>query len=343
MLRKSRSGFTLIELLVVIAIIAILIGLLLPAVQKVREAAARTKCQNNLKQISLAAHNYESATGFLPPGYIGPTLADGDSLSAWFNGPYIGIMVFLLPYIEQENVFRSLQLPTMNVADPGPGYPSNNWVEVGGYPNAANYTAASRAGMPLLQCPAFPGTPGRNVVIGGMHTIVIPPSVFTGFWSENYGGPGSPENVYKPFTISNYLACNGTGRGTAQEGIYVNRGKSTTVGITDGSSNTLAFGECSGTRWPNEGDGQAFDYTHNWFGSATIPSFRGMGFGERASIRMFSSYHTSGIVMFGLGDGSVRPLRPGGSATVGSPDNTVFRQINGKADGSVPNTGTLMN
>ena len=97
---RNRRGFTLIELLVVIAIIAILIGLLLPAVQKVREAAARAKCQNNLKQMVLATHNYESANGTFPPG-AGPLPADYPA-----NAQRPSPQALILPYVEQSNKYN---------------------------------------------------------------------------------------------------------------------------------------------------------------------------------------------------------------------------------------------
>jgi prepilin-type N-terminal cleavage/methylation domain-containing protein/prepilin-type processing-associated H-X9-DG protein len=111
-----RCAFTLIELLVVIAIIGLLMGLLLPAVQKVREAAARTRCANNLKQIGLALHNYESANGRFPPAYVGDSSLDGSAFGVSYgddnrNGPTgFAWGVFLLPYLEQDNLYRQFNL-----------------------------------------------------------------------------------------------------------------------------------------------------------------------------------------------------------------------------------------
>ncbi len=120
---RRKAGFTLVELLVVIAIIAILIGLLLPAVQKVREAAARTQCINNLKQIILAAHNYQSTFNQLPPGYLGCLPKDNTPASAFLgvtDGQLMSCLSFLLPYVEQDAIYK--QLVDGNAPNAGVGY-----------------------------------------------------------------------------------------------------------------------------------------------------------------------------------------------------------------------------
>lgn len=143
--RKNRlDGFTLIELLVVIAIITILISLLLPAVQGAREASRRIQCANNMKQISLGLHNYETAHGVFPPGRIN-TYTDG-------NGHCWSAYAQLLPYVEQMMLFQTINF-SMN---PDPDYSTAN--------SKANMTASITQPSMLL-CPSDPAP--RTIVVGG--------------------------------------------------------------------------------------------------------------------------------------------------------------------------------
>src|SRR5262245_37153285 len=139
---RKRYALTLIELLVVIAIIAVLIGLLLPAVQKIREAANRSKCQNNLKQLGLACHNFEGNFGKLPPGYLGPIPNERVYGSEVDAIQHAGLMVYLLPYFEHDSLFRQLKID-LDVNRTGPAW----------FTDATNWNLAQTR-LPTLECPS---------------------------------------------------------------------------------------------------------------------------------------------------------------------------------------------
>jgi len=158
---KRRFGFTLIELLVVIAIIAILIGLLVPAVQKVREAANRAQCVNNLKQIGLALHNYHDVNKRLPFGK-GPSYAGEPVYARW------SVHSQILPFIEQGTIYNTLDF-NFGPDTPGMGGPVINFMPAYSNPGGQNENDKKQIGVflcPSDGAPLDPTWPGQNNYVG---------------------------------------------------------------------------------------------------------------------------------------------------------------------------------
>ena len=291
--RNVRQGFTLVELLVVIAIIGVLIGLLLPAVQKVREAANRLRCKNNLKQIGLALHNFEAREGHFPPGYT------SNSSSSDGTGPGWGWAAFLLPDLEQDNLYRRIDFAR----------PMTDQVHDG----------VRSANIPFLRCPSDPRqTPIRQA------DFLNPGPLTTDLGRSNYvacygntpflGGP--------PILPSSHLVIDGiSGRGA-----FYRNSRTAIADVTDGLSNTFLVGERSAgnsmSAWAGVIPGatwRTINDTENYGGPpSNLPTVLVLGHAcrdhppssQKGVAEDFSSNHVQGInVLFG--DGAVRSVHAG--------------------------------
>ena len=212
---SHRPGFTLVELLVVIAIIGILVALLLPAVQAAREAGRRSSCQNNLKQLALAAHNFhDTFKNRLPPGAANDMAPFGtDTTGAQWGSSW---KVYVLPFMEQTNIYTKWQFYTQS-----------------GYQNGNNADSIANVTIPAFRCPSSP-VPDFHAAAGNgrqiMHTSYtgIAGSVMPGATGV-YGVP----------------CCNGAGGLATDNGIFSAGSKTGLGAITDGTSNTWMIGEQS--------------------------------------------------------------------------------------------------
>jgi prepilin-type N-terminal cleavage/methylation domain-containing protein len=308
------GGFTLIELLVVIAIIGVLVALLLPAVQSAREAARRTSCANNLKQLALAAQSFHDYQRCFPPGQLGP-IPHGDRQhfkSQAENHQALGPLAYLLPHIEQTAT-SALVVTDSRVDEVKPWWGTDG-----------SSVAAARTRIKTLSCPSTQLYQSPRYVAwttglyaAGLDAMIwdtLDPSFGSNPSAEmalalgrtNYMGCagylGNVKGLTFGDTAAAALATSPASSTAGYEGIFSTRSKTRIANISDGTSNTFLFGEALGGR-----ENSRLEVGFAWIGCGILPSFNGLVENNAPGRRWyhFSSEHPR-IVQFALADGSVR-------------------------------------
>lgn len=290
-MRSTRRGFTLIELLVVIAIIAILIGLLLPAVQKVREAASRLQCQNHLKQLGLACHSFESSYGFFPPGLNLPISSESGAINQSlanslgigeppFLGQWASWMMYILPFIEQDNVNKNINYSVRE------------------YGNTDGPNSIGAQVIPIFICPSDP-LPKKVITYQNRYY----------FGMNSYGANGGKRSWFYDRTTG--------------DGMFSFNSRIRVTDVGDGTSNTflvgeryhrdpayVAIAELGGWAWANRNAPQDYILSTPVPINFLLPPGTQVGapaYNENDRQCAFGSGHTGGA-NFVFTDGSVRFL-----------------------------------